>query len=165
MFIWSLSSHSRIFHSYGDVTNAGEGLQILTYARHSWPLRNGGLLTCHCLRHGPTVYNGHLRGQATHLLPSVWQWSYHFLFLRLRSVVTGHRTPISRMRVERSNSTPPRRCNNHLTIWHQMIKNPICLAIVLKFILDLSACHKQALRIRLFVNNIDILDILILFHV
>ena len=25
---------SRIFHLYGDVTNTGEGLQILTYARH-----------------------------------------------------------------------------------------------------------------------------------
>ena len=24
-------SHSRIFHSYGDVTNTGEGLQILTF--------------------------------------------------------------------------------------------------------------------------------------
>ena len=28
----SLSSHSRIFHSYEDVTIEGEGLQILTYA-------------------------------------------------------------------------------------------------------------------------------------
>ena len=27
------SSHSRIVHSYGEVTFAGEGLQILTYAR------------------------------------------------------------------------------------------------------------------------------------
>ena len=32
--LWSLASHSRIFHSYGDVTIAGKGLQILTYARH-----------------------------------------------------------------------------------------------------------------------------------
>ena len=32
-------SHSRIFHSYGDVTIAGEMLQILTYARHLRPLR------------------------------------------------------------------------------------------------------------------------------
>ena len=31
---WGLfSSHSRIFHSYGDVNIAGEGLQILIYAR------------------------------------------------------------------------------------------------------------------------------------
>ena len=32
LFVWSFSSHSRIFHSYGDVTITDEGLQILTYA-------------------------------------------------------------------------------------------------------------------------------------
>ena len=37
----------RIFHSYGDVTITGEGLQILTYARHSWPLSSDGSLACH----------------------------------------------------------------------------------------------------------------------
>ena len=41
------SSHSRIFLSYGDVTVAGEGLQILTDARLSWPLSNEGSLACH----------------------------------------------------------------------------------------------------------------------
>ena len=45
----------------------------------------------------------------SHLLPSVWQLSFQYLFLRLRSVATGDRTPISRMRCERSTSTPPRR--------------------------------------------------------
>ena len=35
LFAWSLSSHLRIFYSYGDVTIAGEWLQIWTYARHS----------------------------------------------------------------------------------------------------------------------------------
>ena len=35
LFVWSLSSHSRIFQSYEDVTIAGEGLRILFYARHS----------------------------------------------------------------------------------------------------------------------------------
>ena len=44
--LWG-SSHSRIFHSYGDVTIAGEGLQILIYARHSWPLSSEGSLACH----------------------------------------------------------------------------------------------------------------------
>ena len=45
-----VSSHLRIFHSYGDVTIASEGLQILTYARHLWPLISEGSLTCptHC---------------------------------------------------------------------------------------------------------------------
>ena len=44
---WSLSSHLSIFHLYWDVTIAGEGLQILTYARYSWPLNSEGSLTCH----------------------------------------------------------------------------------------------------------------------
>ena len=46
LFVWSLSSHSRIFHSYGDVIIAGVGLQILTNALHSWTLSEGSL-TCH----------------------------------------------------------------------------------------------------------------------
>ena len=31
----------------------------------------------------------------SHLLPSVWQWSCHYLFLRLRSVSTGDRIRFS----------------------------------------------------------------------
>ena len=31
LFVWSLSSHSRIFHSYGDVTITVEKQKILTY--------------------------------------------------------------------------------------------------------------------------------------
>ena len=38
LFVWSLSSHSRIFHSYGDVTIAGEELQIFNLTRHIWLL-------------------------------------------------------------------------------------------------------------------------------
>ena len=47
LFVWSSSSHSRIFHSYGDVTITGEGLQILTSAWHSWPLSSEVSLACH----------------------------------------------------------------------------------------------------------------------
>ena len=47
LFVWSFSSHSRIFHSFEDVTIAGEGLQILTYVRHLWPLSSEGSLACH----------------------------------------------------------------------------------------------------------------------
>ena len=36
-----------LFTSYGDVTIAGEGVQILTYARHSWLLSSYGSLACH----------------------------------------------------------------------------------------------------------------------
>ena len=35
LFCLGLSFPSGIFHSYEDVTITGEGLQILTYARHS----------------------------------------------------------------------------------------------------------------------------------
>ena len=66
LFVWYLSS-LRIFHSYGDVTIAGEGLQIWTYVRHSWPLSSEGNVFSvpHLLCHGASVYNGHLRGPET----------------------------------------------------------------------------------------------------
>ena len=112
LFVWSLSSHSRIVHSYGDVTIAGEGLQILTYARHSWPLSSKGSLTCHtyCDTGLPFIMVISEDPWHSHLLPSVWQWSYLYLFSQLRSVGTGDRTPISRMRGDRSTFTPPRWC-------------------------------------------------------
>ena len=50
LFVWFFGvflSHSRIFHSFGDVIIDGEGLQILTYARHFWPLSSEGSLVCH----------------------------------------------------------------------------------------------------------------------
>ena len=47
LFFWSFSSHSRIFHSFRDVTIAIEELQILTYARQLWPLSSEGSLACH----------------------------------------------------------------------------------------------------------------------
>ena len=47
LFVLSLSSNSKIFHPYGDVTISGEGLQIMTYARHSWPLRIEISWACH----------------------------------------------------------------------------------------------------------------------
>ena len=46
LFFWSFSSHSRIFHLFGDVPIAGEGLQNFTYARHSGPLSSEGSLAC-----------------------------------------------------------------------------------------------------------------------
>ena len=46
-FVWAFSSHSRIFHAYGDVTFAGDMLQVSTHAWHSWPLSSEGSLACH----------------------------------------------------------------------------------------------------------------------
>ena len=102
LFVSSISSHSRIFHSYGDVTIAGEGLQNLTYARYSLPFSSEGSLTCqtHCDTRLPSKMVISEDPWHSHLLPSVWQWSCHFQFLRRRlgSVATRDRTPISRMR-------------------------------------------------------------------
>ena len=46
LFCLGLSFHSIIFHSFGDLTIAGEGLLILTFARHVWPLSSEGSLAC-----------------------------------------------------------------------------------------------------------------------
>ena len=45
LFVWVFSSHSRIFHSYGDVNIAGEEFFNVP----------------HLLWHGASIYNGHLR--------------------------------------------------------------------------------------------------------
>ena len=47
LFVWSSSSDTRIFYSFGDVTISGEELQILTFARPLWPLSSEGFLSCH----------------------------------------------------------------------------------------------------------------------
>ena len=60
------SSKLRNFHSFGVVTNTGEGLQILTYARLLWPLSSEGSLACHteCYT-GQLFIIGHLLGTVT----------------------------------------------------------------------------------------------------
>ena len=110
-FLRILSSISRMFHFYGDVTIAGEGLQMLAFARHSWPLSSEGSNTCHtyCDTSLPLIMVISEDPWHSHLLPSVWHWSCLYLFLRLKFVATTDRTPITRMRGERSMSTPPRR--------------------------------------------------------
>ena len=89
------SSHLRIFHSYGEVIITSEGVQILIYARYSWPLTSEGFLVCHT--HCDTEHLFILvifeDPWQSHLLSSVWQRNCHYLFLRLRSVASGIRTP------------------------------------------------------------------------
>ena len=61
-----LSFNSINFHLFGDLTITGEGLQILTYARHSWLLSSESFFSVsHLLCHGESVYNGHRRGPVT----------------------------------------------------------------------------------------------------
>ena len=64
LFVWFFLSHSRIFRWYGDVTNTGEGLQILTYAWPSWSLSRFFSVP-RLLWHKTSVHNGNLRGPVT----------------------------------------------------------------------------------------------------
>ena len=102
LFVWCLMSHSRIFHTYGDVTITctSKGLQILTYTWHSWPLSSEGSSACHtyCDTGHPFIMVISEDPWHSHLLLRVWLWSCHYLFLRLRSVMVGIRTPNHRGR-------------------------------------------------------------------
>ena len=109
LFVCGFSSNSIIFHSFGDVTITGEGLHILTYTWHSWALRNECSLTC--LTYCDT-------GQPFIMVISEYLWHSFLLPIAFgsgavttcfRSVPTGDRTPISRMRGECSTLTQPRR--------------------------------------------------------
>ena len=82
------------FHSYGDVTITSEGSQILTNTWHSAIEQRGIFSVPHLLWNGASIYNGNFWESVTLTpVPIVWHWSCHFLFLRLRSVAAGIRTP------------------------------------------------------------------------
>ena len=67
----------------------GERLQILSYARHFWPFSSEGSSACHTYRDTGhpfiVVISDHEDPWHSHLLPSLWQCSSHYPFLRLRS--------------------------------------------------------------------------------
>ena len=70
------------------------GCKFFTYARHLWPLRSEGSLTCHtyCDTGNPFIMNISEDPWHSLLMPSVWRWSCHYLFLWLRSSAAGVRT-------------------------------------------------------------------------
>ena len=60
------------FHSYRDVTITGERLQILIYARYSWPLSSEGSLMCHTyLVISEDPWHSHLLSSVWHLLQDI----------------------------------------------------------------------------------------------
>ena len=64
----------RIFHSYGDVTIVGEGLQNLG-ARHSGPLSREGSLSCHtCCDTGPRFFRSHSKDRSVLSPPTTRKW-------------------------------------------------------------------------------------------
>ena len=62
-------------------TRGFEGLQILTYPRHAWPLSSKGSFACHtcCDTDQSFIMVISEDPWYAHLLPSVWQWSCHYL--------------------------------------------------------------------------------------
>ena len=126
------SYHSRIFHSFGDVTIPGEGLHILTCTRHSWPLSSEGSLKCH----RPTLYNYHHRGPVT-LTPVAERLAVELsLPLLGLDVLTGDRVPISRMRGERSTTrreTKRKIAKIHLKVLFSKTTAPILAQYIFKW--------------------------------
>jgi hypothetical protein len=65
LIIFSFTSRLRIFHLYGDVTIAGEGLQNLGLCSAIGAFEQGGILIVpHLLRHGTSVFSGLIRRTA-----------------------------------------------------------------------------------------------------
>ena len=64
------------------ITITSEGLQLLTYTWHSWPFSSEGSLACHtyCDTGHTFIMVISMDPWHSHLLASVWQWSYHYLF-------------------------------------------------------------------------------------
>ena len=89
------SSHLGIFHSCGDVIITSEGLQILTCARHLWPLSSEGCLACHTYcGTGIRLKWSSPRTRDTHTnYLAFGSAAVTTCFLRLRSVAAGIRTP------------------------------------------------------------------------
>ena len=98
-----LLSHSRIFHSYGVVTVAGEELRILTYARQ---LSSEGSLACHtyCDKGHPFIMVISEDPWHSHLLPSVSSGAVTTCFCDLSRLGLEHST----FRLRNQRSYPPR---------------------------------------------------------
>ena len=94
-FLFGVFLPNREFFTHLETHHTGEVLQILTYVWHLWPLRSECSLAYHayCDTGHPFIMVISEDPWHSHLMPSVWQWSGHYLFKRLRSVASGIRTP------------------------------------------------------------------------
>ena len=83
LYILGFSSHCRIFYSYGDVTFAGERLQILPCAWHAQPLSSEGPIACptYCDTGNPFIMVIFKDPWHSHLLPSVFCVFFQYLLI------------------------------------------------------------------------------------
>ena len=110
LFVWCFTSHWRIFHSYGDVTIIGEGLQILTYTRHSWSFSSWCSLKCHtyCDTEHTLIKVIFEDPWHSHLLQAYGSGAVTTCFPDLGLSWLGFEHPTFRMQGERSNRLCPR---------------------------------------------------------
>ena len=67
------------------------GCKFWSYARYSWPLSSEGSLACYtyCDTEHPFIMIISVDSWHSHLLPSVWHWSCHYLYGRFGSFADG----------------------------------------------------------------------------
>ena len=117
VFVWGFTPHSRFFLSFGNVTIASEGLQILTYALHLWHLSSEGSLVCHtyCDSGHPFIMVFSEDPSHSHLMPSVWQWTCHYLFLRVATGIWTPNLPLAGRKLSPTAPPPRLRGCKHLS--------------------------------------------------
>jgi hypothetical protein len=93
LIIYCFTSHSRIFHLYGDVTITGEGLQNLGLCSASGPLSREGSLSCHtCCDTGPWFFRSHPK-----VRPILSPFTTHKGMWRIYSYPDPHESPFYRL--------------------------------------------------------------------
>ena len=154
LFVWGSSSHSRIFHSCGDVTITCEGLQILTWvysalmAIDQW----GFLNVPHLLWHGASVYNGHLQVLVT-LTPiderlAVEQSLPYFYDLGLSRL--GFEHPTFRLRGDCSN---PLRHRRGFHLLHYLVYEMSHISVIT----CIDYCQSRIVDLYIYVISLEIL--------
>ena len=87
-FVWLFLSHSRIVHSFGNIIITGECPQIFDLCSALMAIEQWGFFTV------PFPLKHRLNWPSPIISdPHTAEWSCHHLFLRLRSIATGVRTP------------------------------------------------------------------------
>ena len=93
LFDWVFYVPLRTFHSYGVVRITGEGQQIFYLCSPRMAIEQWGFFSVPELLWHPFIMVISEAPWHSQLLPSVWHWSCHYLFLRIRSTGAGIRTP------------------------------------------------------------------------
>ena len=114
------------------MTITGEGLQILTYTRHLWPLSRGCSLACHTYC-DTGHYNEHLRGPVT-LTPVTERLAVELSLPVFTTKVSRSSDSNSQLSACETNSltecaTAVVKCINRLCKLYSFSDNKICISV------------------------------------